>query len=90
MRYILPTALFLALLAPPLALASTYQWRDDNGVTHFTDDPDTIPARFEKRVKELGSVRAETNPAPQAPPPRRDPRPWHPPPPRWTPLTGCN
>lgn len=67
MRHILLTALLLALLAPPLARASTYQWRDDNGVTHFTDDPDSIPARFVNRAKELASVRSETKPAPQAP-----------------------
>lgn len=66
MRHLLVATLLLALLATVDALASTYQWRDDQGVTHFTDDPDRIPARYLKRVRELDSVSAEKKPAPRA------------------------
>ncbi len=40
------------------ALADTYQWVDDKGIVHFTDDPDRIPARYQKRVREIPSPKA--------------------------------
>lgn len=40
------------------AMADTYQWVDDKGGVHFTDDPDRIPARYQKRVREIPSPRA--------------------------------
>lgn len=62
MRQILVASTLLVLTAP-LALASTYQWRDDNGVTHFTDNSDRIPARYLGRARELDSIRGEPKPA---------------------------
>ena len=59
MPYILLASILLALSAPALARASTYQWRDNQGVTHFTDNPDSIPAAYLSRAKELPSVKTE-------------------------------
>lgn len=50
-------AIILVLTASAVAQASTYRWRDDNGVTHFTDDADRIPERYLKRARELPTVR---------------------------------
>ena len=44
---------------PLVSQAATYQWRDDEGVTHFTDNPDRVPARYIPRAKELPSIRGE-------------------------------
>ena len=62
MRHLL-AALTLLVFSASLASASTYQWRDDNGVTHFTDDSDRIPAKYLGRAKELDSIRGEKKPA---------------------------
>ena len=62
MRHFL-VALTLLVFSAPLAPASTYQWRDDNGVTHFTDNSDRIPARYLGRAREIDSIRGETKPA---------------------------
>jgi bacterioferritin (cytochrome b1) len=48
--------LFLVLLLPMHLLAADapfYQWVDSAGVTHFTDNPDKIPAKFRKRAKKM-------------------------------------
>jgi len=60
MPYILLATVLLALSAPALAQASTYQWRDDRGVTHFTDNPDSIPETYLNRARELPSVKTES------------------------------
>ena len=62
MRHLL-AAFTLLVFSASLAPASTYQWRDDNGVTHFTDDSDRIPARYLGRARELDSIRGEKKPA---------------------------
>jgi uncharacterized protein DUF4124 len=61
------------MLAVMVAVAhgKTYQWLDDRGVTHFTDDPDKIPGKYLKRVKERDSVKGEeirVTPQEDAPP----------------------
>ena len=66
------TLLFLVLLLqllPTTVDAAYYQWVDSAGVTHFTDDPDKIPAKYKKRAKklELQEERSDAAaPAPQA------------------------
>ncbi len=55
MRTFIKLALFFAAALPSLASAATYQWRDDAGVLHFTDDSDRIPERYLKRVTETDS-----------------------------------
>lgn len=54
---------FLALSVPLLAQASTYQWQDDKGVLHFTDNPDRIPEKYLNRAREIESVKPEPKPA---------------------------
>ena len=58
---------FALLLFKTVAQGATYEWLDDKGVVHFTDDPDRIPSKYLKRVKERDSVKGE--PAKPAPPP---------------------
>lgn len=43
-------ALFLCLLATPIALAGTYRWVDENGQTHFGDRPPANTASDEINV----------------------------------------
>jgi len=43
--------LLLAASVPPLgAAAPLYQWVDEGGETHITDDPTTIPERYRSRT----------------------------------------
>lgn len=58
-RRLLPLALLIMLPAPVGALAGTYQWTDAAGVLHFTDNPEQIPAKYHKRVRELPSISKE-------------------------------
>jgi hypothetical protein len=50
-------ALFLPI--PAFAEKPTYQWRDKSGVTHFTDNSDSIPDPYLKTVKELAPMAAK-------------------------------
>ena len=42
--------LTLVVLGPGLALAQMYQWEDDQGTVHYTNDLDTIPEPFRSRA----------------------------------------
>ncbi|BEH10010.1 MULTISPECIES: DUF4124 domain-containing protein [Geobacter] len=57
-------AVIAVLSLPGAVLAETYQWTDDAGVVHFTDNLERIPSKYLKRVKELPSVRGETPSSP--------------------------
>jgi len=46
----------LALSTSAVAQAATYQWQDEQGVTHLTDNSDSIPPRYLNRTKELPSA----------------------------------
>jgi len=47
----LVTALLLtALLLPASSTAAVYQWVDENGVTHYTVDPEDVPVRLRTRL----------------------------------------
>jgi hypothetical protein len=51
-----PALLFLVLLTlcfPGSVRAAFYQWVDAQGVTHFTDNQDKIPAKYQKKAKKL-------------------------------------
>lgn len=50
-----------------VAHAATYQWTDNQGGTHFTDDPDKIPAKYRKKVREMNvePVQEEKRVSPQ-------------------------
>jgi hypothetical protein len=52
MRPITMLATLFLLAAPALVAGAQYQWRDDAGVTHFTDDSDRIPDKYLKRATE--------------------------------------
>jgi len=77
MKHLKSAAVMLIVLAPfvlmPTGEAATYEWTDDAGVVHFTDDQGKIPAKFQKRVKELNISDETVNPppaaAPESPPP---------------------
>ena len=52
--------LCLALLAAVAADAGIFEWVDSEGVTHFTDNPENIPAKYQKKVKERDSAPPES------------------------------
>lgn len=68
MRRIVISTLFLAFSAPAVAPAASYQWRDDQGVIHFTDDSDRIPDKYLKRAREIQPVSGEKKTASSTPP----------------------
>lgn len=47
----------LFLLSVAQSWAAVYEWVDDKGVVHFTDDADKIPAKYLQKVKERESVK---------------------------------
>ncbi|MFZ3208686.1 MAG: DUF4124 domain-containing protein [Geobacteraceae bacterium] len=55
------------LLLAAVADAGIFEWVDSNGVTHFTDNPDNIPAKYQKKVKERSSAPTESPPVAPAP-----------------------
>lgn len=60
-RTMMVVTLFL-LAAPSLGSGADYQWRDDAGVVHFTDDSDRIPDKYLKRAREMEPVSAQKRP----------------------------
>lgn len=59
-------ALFIAMFAFSVAQAEVYQWVDRQGVVHFTDDLDNVPARYRKKVKTIESAAPGERPIPPA------------------------
>jgi hypothetical protein len=53
-----------------MAQAAFYQWSDAGGVIHFTDDPDKIPVKDQKKARELhlSDEPAPRHVEPQVPP----------------------
>jgi hypothetical protein len=43
--------LVLAMFACPAVCAEIFEWIDDQGVVHFTDDLDKVPAKFRKKMQ---------------------------------------
>jgi hypothetical protein len=41
----------LIVLCENYSVAAVYQWEDKKGVVHFTDNPETIPAKYRNSVK---------------------------------------
>jgi hypothetical protein len=41
------------------AVAAMYEWTDDKGVVNFTDNPDSIPAKYRNKAKKRPSIKAE-------------------------------
>jgi hypothetical protein len=71
MKHFRTAAVTLAFLVPLVMVrggeAATYEWTDDGGVVHFTDDQEKIPAKFRKRVKELNIGNDQNVISPAAP-----------------------
>ena len=68
-------SLCLVALSLPAVAGMVYEWTDNEGVVHFTDNPRTIPPKYRKGVKERGSENLSP-PAPRpAPAPRSAPPP---------------
>ncbi len=55
---------------PTLVLAKIYKYKDDQGKTHFTDDPSQIPLKYRKKDKmETFKESFESDPSAGSPPP---------------------
>lgn len=71
---VLLSMLFIGFIT--MAQADIYQWVDSKGVVNFTDDIDTIPKKYQKKVKiistgeasDSGAVAGSSSPAAQEEP----------------------
>jgi hypothetical protein len=62
-------ALLIAVFACSAAQAEVFEWVDPQGVTHFTDDLNKVPAQYREKVKRRAPVTGEKGAAPESPPP---------------------
>jgi hypothetical protein len=62
-------ALLMVMFACSFAQAEVYEWVDGQGVVHFTDQLDKVPARYREKVKRRESVGSEKENVPPAPAP---------------------
>jgi hypothetical protein len=58
MRYLSWFFLLFFLFSVP-AGAAMYEWTDDKGVVNFTDNPDSIPAKYRKKALKRPSITGE-------------------------------
>ena len=65
--------LMLSLLTLSCAYASFYQWTDEAGVVHMTDDPDKVPKQYRDKARRLQLPDSPPAPA-AAPAPQAAPR----------------
>jgi len=65
--------LMLSLLILPCANAAFYQWTDEAGVVHMTDDPDKVPKQYRDKARRLQLPDSPPAPA-AAPAPQAAPR----------------
>lgn len=63
MKILLTVTLLLGMIG--MAAAVTYEWKDNRGVIHFTDNPDKIPKKYRNRVVERESITGEKEVAPK-------------------------
>ena len=66
--------LMLSLLILPSAYAAFYQWTDEAGVVHMTDDSDKVPKQYRDRARRLQLPDSPPAPATAAPAPKAAPR----------------
>lgn len=59
----LPVMALCLLLAPSADAQQVYQWKDKNGVTHYSDSPPPNQAAQNRRINQYGAPAAETQPA---------------------------
>jgi hypothetical protein len=99
-RILLPLLLLFLLARPPGALGQLYEWTDENGIRHLTDDPNQVPEGSRPRVRTWTPSeppsgtpappphgREESLPGAPAPAPR-EPFTVAQPPPEWTRIPG--
>jgi predicted aspartyl protease len=55
--------LVLTLLVATSAHAQLYRWTDDTGETHFGQGPESVPERYRKSARSVGSVDAPPVPS---------------------------
>ena len=55
---VLKIGLILVLPVASPALAQVYQWTDEKGQHHMTDDPNRVPEQYRSKAQEAPSVRA--------------------------------
>jgi uncharacterized protein DUF4124 len=60
-------ALLMVMFACSAAQAEVYEWVDGQGVVHFTDQLDKVPARYREKVKRRESVSGEKVTVPSTP-----------------------
>ena len=64
---LLAAGLFGLLLLPFESHATVYKWVDENGVSHYTTDPDQVPRGFRGRWRSIEEATEEVAPEPQDP-----------------------
>ena len=50
-RFLTAILMFAIIVSGQLAWAKMYQWKDDNGKVHYTDNPGAIPPRFRIQIE---------------------------------------
>lgn len=60
MRFLIYILIAFYLFASHVC-AAVYEWKDENGVVNFTDDPGKIPAKFLKKAKKRPSITVESS-----------------------------
>ena len=63
------TAIALLAIMSGTATATTYMWTDETGVINYTDDPTSIPPKFRKSARTLGSEADQPPAEPEKPAP---------------------
>lgn len=61
----LALVVMVAVSGGAIAAGGVYQWTDEKGVVHFTDDPGKIPKKFHHSVQELRPPDKEEEKAPK-------------------------
>ena len=77
MRIIFKTFIFILILSSP-AFADFYQWVDDKGVLHITDDLHKVPEKYRGKVKIFKTKPSDEYEEPSPPPPPQRPYPMAP------------
>ena len=65
MKIALLSLVLLLQFFPVPVQAAVFQWIDSAGVTHFSDDRDSIPKKYRRKAKKLDISLEPSEPAPQ-------------------------
>jgi hypothetical protein len=55
--------------------AAVFEWTDEKGVVHFTDNPERVPAKYRQKARERESINGETPAKPPESPQQAVPAP---------------